>query len=358
METVIYTKYNKLRRPEFRISTMICEDGGKKTVVKKALTQEAKSQIKKIYDNSRDIGKAYEKLEILLPDYKEDRVIFEFLEGENFEHYLIETLDDFESLVQRIKQGLEIITDIHTEYKVSFSLTPDYKNVFGTVCPKEGVEASRYTNIDVLFDNIIIRNECYICLDCEWIFDFPIPVKFVKYRCLFYFFQKYEAYLKKSADLEKFLSLFEITAEEKEAFWEMERNFQMYVTGKDFENDYVYKYEKECLSFSEDFVVCAEAEQQIAELQSIAEDYQKKTQGILEKFQKCQSELEGKYAHVKHLEAIVVEKSHEVDRLNQELALKEQHVQNLTEYLKTLQSSKWFKAQNKFAAIKKELHKK
>ena len=54
MEQVIYIKYNKLRRPEFRISTMICEENGKRTVIKKALTREARAQIRQIYNNSQE----------------------------------------------------------------------------------------------------------------------------------------------------------------------------------------------------------------------------------------------------------------------------------------------------------------
>ena len=356
MDTVIYTKYNKLRRPEFRISTMICEDeNGKKSVVKKALTKEAESQIKIIYDNSLDIGKAYKKLEILLPDYRTDRVVFEFIKGENLEHSFVELLDDFETLVEKIKEGLDIITDICSEYMADFTVTKKYGKVFGDAFPEEGGAASTYINIDVLFDNVIIKDGKYICLDCEWVFDFPVPIKFVKYRCLFYFFQKYEAYLKKETDLERFLEIFGITPLEKAVFMEMERNFQMYVTGKDFENDYVYKYEKDCLALDEAFVDRKGAEQKIAELEAML---QTSVAGIKEELKNCRQELEGKYAHVRHLEAIVVEKSHEVDRLNHELVLKEQHVKNLTDDLASIRSSKWFKAQNKLTSIKKDLHRK
>lgn len=365
MENILYTKYNKLRRPEFRISTMICESDGHKTVVKKALTTKARKQIDRIYKNSMEIGKAYNELDILLPEYREDRVIFEYLNGHNLESMIVSQMDDVDELIEIISNSLDRITDISDEYKTDFFVTDSYREVFGDIYPDSDSQAYNFTNIDVLFDNIIIKERKYICLDCEWVFHFPIPVKFVRYRSLFYFFQKYEAYLKKWTDFEGFFKIFDIAPEETTVFMEMERNFQMYVTGKDFENDYVYKYEKECLTMDEAFVDRRKAEEKIEELENLTGNYrtslenlQKNLEELTAKYESAQNDLVGKYAHVKHLESIVVDKSHVVDQLNKELILKEQHVQNLTAYIDEIYSSKWFKVHNKFANITKDLRRK
>ena len=234
MEQVIYIKYNKLRRPEFRISTMICEENGKRTVIKKALTREARAQIRQIYNNSQEIGRAYEGLEILLPQYEEDRVVYDFIAGKNLEQTFVVLLDNHEALLSAIEEGLKRITAIVPQYRGDFQVTDAYREVFGNTFPESPEAAVTYSNIDVLFDNIIIRNGQYICLDCEWVFHFPIPVKFIEYRSLFYFYQKYEAYLRKQWDLETFLKNFGISPEEKKVFMEMERQFQIYVVGQDF----------------------------------------------------------------------------------------------------------------------------
>lgn len=348
MEKIIYTKYNKLRRPEFRISTMICEKDGKRFVIKKALTQEAKVQMKAIYENSLRIGAIYPQLSILIPKYEENQVTFDYLTGQNLEQSLLEQLTDFEQIKKSITAGLDLVTSVADKYHTSFKVTDEYLRVFGDSAAEEGLPAATVTNIDVLFDNIIIKDGKYICLDCEWVFDFPVPVDFIKYRCLFYFYQKYEAYLKKHADLTEFMGCFGITEEHKDIFMEMERNFQMYVTGKDFLHDYVYKYEKANQTMDEAFMNRKEAEGRICGL----EDELSQTNA---KLSDCRAELKGKYDHVAHLEGIVVDKSHEVDRLNKELALKEQHIQNLNKYIEQLKSSKWYKAQNKVSQAKKKI---
>ena len=356
MKSVLYTKYNKLRREEFRISTMICEDSGRRYVEKRALTPKAEQQIKYIYENSLSIGKAYRQLKILIPEYKKDAVIFEYLNGINLERSFMEYLDNFTELIGHIKDGLNVITDIHDEYRTDFFVTDKYKEVFGEAAYAEAIPATTWTNIDVLFDNIIIKDGQYICLDCEWVFDFPTPVKFVEYRCLFYFYQKYEAYIKRWADLNTFLKCFDIDDDEKNIFMNMERNFQMYVTGKDFDNDYVYKYEKPCQTLDEAYMDRNRAETRIQSL----EDENLRLNRMLNDYQKrldeCQQQLDGKYEHVKHLENIVVEKSRSEAGLLHELNLKEQHVQNLTAYIKSFQNSSWYKLKNKSDTIKNKLH--
>ena len=56
-----------------------------------------------------------------------------------------------------------------------------FKAVFGT--DEDGNELClNPVNIDLILDNVFCENEkCYI-IDAEWIFDFPIPVKFVVWR--------------------------------------------------------------------------------------------------------------------------------------------------------------------------------
>lgn len=344
MKTVLYTKYNKLRREEYRISTMICEENGTRFVEKKALHPKAKAQIERIYSNSLTIGDAYNRMEILIPEFKTDRVVYEYLKGTNLESSLVECLDDYPMLVEEMTKALDVITDIHEKYRVDFEVTDGYKEAFGEPWCEEGEPSSNWTNIDVLFDNIVIKDNRYICLDCEWVFDFPIPFKLVKYRCLFYFYQKYEAYLKKWADLTVFLNAFGINEDEKELYMNAERNFQMYVVGKDFENDYVYKYEQPA----------------------------HKLDTMVDEVLDLQEQLQGKYAHVEHLEGIVVEKSYEVDRLNHEMILKEQHVQNLNVHInnleteinrlsariKTIEETNWYKLRAKAASVKNKVQRK
>ncbi len=397
MRNVLYTKYNKLRREEFRISTMICEEDGKRFVEKKALNPKACEQIQKIYENSLSIGNAYKHMNILVPQNQGDRVVFEYLKGKNLESFLVEFLEDYPELIKQIREALGVITDIDEQYLCGFKVTDSYKEVFGGPWCAEGEPASLWTNIDVLFDNIVIKDDRYICLDCEWVFDFPIPLKFVKYRCLFYFYQKYEAYLKRWADLGAFLKCFDFTEDEKVLYMNTERNFQLYVTGKDFENDYIYRYEQEAKNLDKIFdeknaleVSVAEAQTRIAiienEMQAAYDELNRQRECVAQLSKEVaektncvevlENTLEQKQQESVHLRSVIDDVVYEVDHLRDELSLKEQHVQNLTSteeqlrnelslkerhvqdlnaYIDTMHSSSWYKLKEKTDGVKGKL---
>ena len=131
------------------------------------------------------------------------------------------------------------------EYVSEFNVTPEFLEVFGQPAAGEKAEISsfeeqkkafeeafgeqetsfRTANADALFDNVMMcRNPEYeeggealeeipIALDYEWVFPFPVPVSFLKYRVLFYFYEDHRPML---ADLfperSEFLTEFSLDA--------------------------------------------------------------------------------------------------------------------------------------------------
>lgn len=75
--------------------------------------------------------------------------------------------------------------------------------------------------------------EIPIALDYEWVFPFPVPVSFLKYRVLFYFYEDHRPML---ADLfperSEFLTEFSLDAKLFPVCEAMERSFQSYVHGE------------------------------------------------------------------------------------------------------------------------------
>lgn len=98
------------------------------------------------------------------------------------------------------------------------------------------------SNVDALFENMLVAQDGVYALDYEWVFTFPIPVNFLKYRTLIYFYQKYES-LMGDGSPEEFLKEFSIDVELLPLYQKMERGFQEYVHG---ENQRIYQ---------EDFIV-------------------------------------------------------------------------------------------------------
>ena len=109
-----------------------------------------------------------------------------------------------------------------------FEATPEFETVFGKV-PMIDDKAAAVSNVDGLFENLMVpENEnCIYGIDYEWVFDFPIPEKFLKYRDLLYFYRRYERVLNvKEEDL---YAHFGITGGELQIFDGMEKAFQSYV---------------------------------------------------------------------------------------------------------------------------------
>ena len=89
-----------------------------------------------------------------------------------------------------------------------FYVTPEFLEVFGRD-PAEDSQDSvsqeleqqlsalsdasyAVSNIDGLFENLMVSDGKLYSLDYEWVFDFPVPAGFVRYRNLVYFYYKYE----------------------------------------------------------------------------------------------------------------------------------------------------------------------
>ena len=108
-------------------------------------------------------------------------------------------------------------------------ITPEFQRVFGTL-PEEFAVRGRLVspaNVDGLFENLMISEGQVYGIDYEWVFDFPIPAKFLHYRNLLYFYRRYERML--SAGQEELFGHFGISKEEQAVFASMEEHFQSYV---------------------------------------------------------------------------------------------------------------------------------
>ena len=90
-------------------------------------------------------------------------------------------------------------------------MTPEFLEVFGRDPAEDSQDSASgeleqqlsalsdasyaVSNIDGLFENLMVSGGKLYCLDYEWVFDFPVPAGFVRYRNLVYFYYKYEGLL-------------------------------------------------------------------------------------------------------------------------------------------------------------------
>lgn len=207
-----YAKYSNDRAPEYCIRTEIWQDkAGVKTVKKHPLYKEAEEHVRGMalaYDN---LKKRYEggRLEINKCDLHEEEntlwCSFEFLEGRPLSQILDECLekDEQERFHALFREYIER-TGYHADYPVA--------------------------DFDLIFGNIIVRDDTWSVIDYEWTFGKAVAAKELAFRAVYCYLLEDENRNKLNLDL--ILEELEIKPEEAEYYREQERAFQKFVTGK------------------------------------------------------------------------------------------------------------------------------
>lgn len=276
MAETIYVKYNGTRLKEFQIRTSIRMVQGEKVAEKTALCPEGKSHIRSFEEKYRLLSEESGRLTFLKPEIRDGgrTARFSFLTGDTLSKRVGETVslavgeteeNKRETVKKSIKEALETAVSCRPEYVSAFTVTPEFLEVFGQREEEEKAESPsfqeqkkafeeafgeeelsfRTSNIDALFDNIMMcRNPEYqeggkdmeelpVALDYEWVFQFPIPVSFLKYRVLFYFYEEHRPLLAELfPDRTDFLTAFSLNEKLFPIYEAMECSFQSYVHGE------------------------------------------------------------------------------------------------------------------------------
>jgi GT2 family glycosyltransferase len=190
---ILYVKNNSERAKEFQLKTIIYEDNGQKYVKKQILCPEALPHLKKMKESYKQITSLILNQNIKLAkiiDESEDSLTFEFIEGISLETKLntakkvgqkasAKIIDAYKELIQN---GFETKTFdstsmVNKEFKKLFG-EDDYSQLDGELC-LEGI-----SNIDLIFSNIIFKENDIYLIDYEWIFDCNIPLNYIMFRAL------------------------------------------------------------------------------------------------------------------------------------------------------------------------------
>ena len=293
-----YIKYNRTRREQFQIKTMIW--GNPRRVEKAALTEEGKKHIQAFGQTYQVLNRQHKNLAFAEPsmDNHSGCAGFPYLVGETLSERLGREIQDGKAPVEAVKEAMDMVLDSRDECLKPFEMTEEFREVLGEL-PKRmeaGALSLKASNIDMLFENILLTEEGWYCLDYEWVFLFPIPVEYVKYRILFYFFRQYKSLLTEYGDVAAWLKDFGITADKAKAYEDMEKHFQDYVHG---ENQKIY-----------------------------LENYYVKTKTVKE-LSKVDGELERTKARLTELRLQLGEKDTEIRKMTEVQRLTQNHVTNL-----------------------------
>lgn len=246
MNRVTYVKYNSMRRPEYRITTEIQEDAGEKWVVKRTGHPAARAHLERIAANRALLEKKVYKTVSVLENTREgDRLRFPYVEGAVLAEQIDNASLDRDAFVEMTNQWFGRILDVRDECRCAFEPTEGFAAWFGNNCPESGVPAVCPANVDSIFSNFIETGDGLVCLDYEWVFDFPVPVDFIKYRSIRYFYNERMQSLFDGFSRDAIMEWCGFDQQKQDLFWSMESHFQQQIYGQDWRYLYLNRYKKD-----------------------------------------------------------------------------------------------------------------
>ena len=106
----------------------------------------------------------------------------------------------------------------------------------------------KWTNIDMTLSNI---KRCdgnrLVCIDNEWVYEFPIPVDYVVWRMIKEFYYSYGAYVKHQMKMQDICCNVGLEKCDLRIFENMERGFASRLFGTKSVEVYLNNYVKPCM---------------------------------------------------------------------------------------------------------------
>jgi hypothetical protein len=199
MKSPLLTKQNPLRKPEYRLHTVIYKQNGR-IYVKKYL-DDARARrhllnlpinIVRLEQNSKSIH--FSKI----ISVTKTNIVSEYINLPSLERLIERAITDrnFSSTydyVNLINKVLDSISCVRANPYDNESFS-EYFDPIEKYFSEEKIPCLKIAVIDLNYDNILLgKNDQLYMLDREWVFDFPISRRYVAFRSLFYLSQKLQS---------------------------------------------------------------------------------------------------------------------------------------------------------------------
>jgi hypothetical protein len=167
----------------------------------------------------------------------DDAVEFSYIEGVRYDKRFSEIIKtgNMTAIQEELMQLKDILYQVRE--RESFSKTEEFEKVFGKNISDrlEGKMAYIVSNIDMIFSNMILKDNKNYITDYEWVFDFPVPIDYVLYRSLLL---NIDYSMMDESRKQELLAFLNISNEDKCCYEKMEEGFQQYVSGKNIFQEY------------------------------------------------------------------------------------------------------------------------
>ena len=243
---VCFAKYNRERREQFRIATHIVEENDKRIVEKVALNSASVEHVLNMKKKEEKWDGTFQNIKSVSGKIIDNKYVSEYIEGKCIDEILYEYRGNKKRFIENVRYYLETILTPTVDGLVPFFITDEFKKVFGNEYI-ENAMCTQVTNIDMLFSNIKIGEESVYAYDFEWVFEFPIPYRYVLWRAATEAYYQYFAYLKNLLTYEEYEYELSFSNEEIRVYSAMEKKFGYFVYGQGRKEEYLKRYQKDVI---------------------------------------------------------------------------------------------------------------
>ncbi len=249
MKKVIYQKFSNKRRKEYAIRTVILRDeNGNRFVRKINIFPEGRENILRMKRCEEALRIRFENtgINVQKSELLDEGIEFSYVSGTPLQIIFKDMIEkeDKAGLKEQLKNYLERISYVPEEKKDKvFQPSEGFIKIFGE--PDDiilNTPATDIADIDIIPSNIIVDESKksgaegdYTIIDYEWTFNFLIPLKYIKFRCLLFWHNENEG--RSLLSWEEMMKLADVSESEERTFRKMEENFQNYILGTDEETE-------------------------------------------------------------------------------------------------------------------------
>lgn len=217
-------KVNDNRLTEYQTTTILSAVDKAAGVRKYALNPQAQPHIDSIPAKGQLIEGMYPALKVTPCCLEDGAVVFDYIDGRPLDEILTSVFPDFDDFVDRVNEALNRYLVPDDKFLCEYKTSDGFKSIFGDM-DLTGMKCICPCNLDVIFDNILIADDGTYLVDYEWVYDFAIPLDYVKYRIISHLYDKYWDELHKIVDYFHFTTLFGIKREDYPIFEKMENAY-------------------------------------------------------------------------------------------------------------------------------------
>lgn len=175
---VFYAKLNSGRNEPFRIGTKIVGTDAPLRVCKYALNGASAAHIERMAESEARLSAG---MNVLVGRREGDEIAYPYCREITLEDVLRDAAARGDA--QKIGEAFDQIGRLALIEPAEAGEYPAFNAWFGEKRLSDGVGA--YTcpaNVDMVPDNIFVKDGALTLIDCEWVADFPVPVSFIVWR--------------------------------------------------------------------------------------------------------------------------------------------------------------------------------